>query len=229
MSDRFVSVTVRNNLNKDIEVLIGDGKINTGCWLAANRSKTEGFGPLRFDKKAIVSIKLPSEVVYKSEFEPDVKMIPRMDKYPELVIIVLKENEIKMGYTVTDVVKDRYYLQLDGETSNEFEKRKNNDDFVYYSGWGTLDQVKAAINNGAEINARNDFGMSGIMMAVSNKKIDNIKYILEMNPDLSFKNQNDEGIFDLAKDRPDVLKLINGTIKNQGRQSDSTVPSSLIR
>jgi ankyrin repeat protein len=58
--------------------------------------------------------------------------------------------------------------------------------------------VKSAFDSGAKIDSVNDFGMTALMMAVANNKVDTIRYLMSKNPGMSFRNGAGKTVIDLA-------------------------------
>ena len=105
-------------------------------------------------------------------------------------------------------VHSLYLRIIVGEDPAHSAQRNLNEDLVHFSGWGTLDQIKLAINGGANIDSTNDFGMSALMMAVSNRKPDMVRYILTHKPSLSLVNRHGKSALDLAGNNQEMLSLL---------------------
>lgn len=207
--NRFTAHSIRNKTDKDIEVSISDGKNMTGSvFIGSGAGATEGFGPLKLENGISLDVKFGNENSVSYKFDPDIKSIKQKGKYATLVFLIYGKDKVKMGYEIDRESPDRPILIIVGENGKDAALRNANEDLVYFSAWGTLEQVKVAFDMGADINSRNDFGMSPVMMATMNGKIDIIKYLMTKEPNMTYKNGNKENVYEIAKGKKDILTIL---------------------
>ena len=65
--------------------------------------------------------------------------------------------------------------------------------------WGQLEVVKYLIDNGADMEAKNNFGATALLYAASNEHLEVCQYLIEQGADLDAKDEDGETVHDYAK------------------------------
>lgn len=76
-----------------------------------------------------------------------------------------------------------------------------NEELLEAAGNGLLKKAKKAINKGADVNCRDDFGNTPLLLAVHHKKKKMIIFLLEQGADMALKNNNGHNAFRIVMDQ----------------------------
>ena len=179
---------------------------------------TEGFMPTDPNGKITVTFRNETGIVAKATFEPMKSFPTNLKTSITTTYTLLPGNDIQLsfGFNAGDMKTSRI---IPGEKESDTVFRELGENLVMSAGWGTPEEVHRLLADGADINARNDFGMSAIMMAASNKRIDLVRFLKDKGADLSFKNGNDKSVYDIAKDDEELLKIL-GPQQDKGGYSE---------
>ncbi len=196
---------------------------NTVAGISPWCGATEGFMPTDPNGKITVTFRNETGIVAKATFEP-MKSFPTNRKTSiTTTYTLLPGNNIQLsfGFDAGDMKTSRI---IPGENERDRVFRELGENLVMSASWGTPEEVHRLLAEGADINARNDFGMSAIMMAASNKRIELVQFLKAKGADLSFKNGNGKSVFDIAKDDKQLLKILGHQPSLAGDVAKSAVP-----
>ncbi len=168
---------------------------------------TEGFMPIDPNGRITVTFRNDTGVVAKETFEP-MKSFPKgLKKSITTTYTLLPGNDIQLSFGF-DAGDMKTSWIIPGEKESERVSRELGENLVMSAAWGTPEEVHGLVAEGADINARNHFGMSAIMMATLNKRIELVKFLKDKGAELSFKNGNRQNVYDIAKDNEQLLRIL---------------------
>lgn len=157
--------------------------------------------------KIDVTFRNETGIVAKATFEP-MKCFPKdLKKSITTTYTLLPSNIIHLSFKF-DAGNMKTSSIIPGETEGERISRERGENLVMSAGWGTPEEVHQLLAEGADINARNHFGMSPIMMATSHKRMELVQLLKNKGADLSFRNGNRQSVFDIAKGNQQLLKIL---------------------
>ena len=74
---------------------------------------------------------------------------------------------------------------------------------------GDLQKLQSMLENGANVNAADTTGSTALMIAAFRKDAKTVEFLLKNGADRTLKNRFQQTAADMAKDAPEVLKLLN--------------------
>lgn len=101
---------------------------------------------------------------------------------------------------------------------NEVDNKQRNALHYAVKSYCPLELFRLLLDNGVDVNKQDDKGNTPIMLAVKNVSdnpkhyIDVIKVLLEYDPDLTLKNNDNLSIFDIAKDEAEKTSYIHAMV-----------------
>lgn len=174
---------------------------------------TEGFMPTDPNGRITVTFKNDTGVVARATFEP-MKSFPKgLKKSITTTYTLLPGNDIQLSFEF-DSGDMKTSSIIPGEKESERVSRERGEHLVMSAAWRTPEEVHRLLAEGADINARNHFGMSAIMMATSHKRIELVKFLKHKGADLSFKNGNGQSVFDIANNNEQLLEALGPQQRN---------------
>ncbi|WP_243374133.1 ankyrin repeat domain-containing protein [Geotalea sp. SG265] len=205
----FYDLCLANKTDKDVygSYVLDNGFKGTDGVISSWGGKTEGFMPTNPNTKITVTFKDDLDSIIASEtFEP-MKYFPRnLDKSITTTYTLFPDSKIQLSFEV-HLGGGNTKTIIPGESDSDKQRRERDDELVNAARDGDISKVTRLLAEGANINARNSFGMSPIMMAVMGKHHAIVKLLMTKNPDLTFTNGNGKSVYDIAQ-QDEILRHI---------------------
>ncbi|MCL1876305.1 MAG: ankyrin repeat domain-containing protein [Synergistaceae bacterium] len=131
-----------------------------------------------------------------------------VNKEGKRAIDYAKENE---NLKNTDVLKELEEKTGDGENAAPAGAAMSTDDFLELCKSGTVQQIEAAIKAGADVNAKNDDGLTALMAAALKNNAEATKMLIKAGADVN------------AKDNEDWTALMAATLENSAEVTNALI------